>query len=291
MGKEKDPNFEAARLSWRAAADIFRRLLKIEAPYLTDQDLKDVCITCTDLDLETGKPADGSETFIRPMPAARIHSIIKKTKPWLGCPLLEKDEDEWPEYAAMHVHYCLKHAVHAAIVESRPIDDMAVYWEMRCMRYDEGERLDRHELVGTAYEAAWSVHQLFEKMDPSTPHISCLLRDGALLQDDKLSHAEIMCILIITLRRWRDRIYNHHRIIPVTVVSAADRQLRIVQGYVDDQDGHLHVRKSPMLDFSRFEQDKVELVVSWCVGDAVGDTLRHDVPEALDVGRMQLLDD
>lgn len=58
----------------------------------------------------------------------------------------------------------------------------------------------------------------------------------------------------------------------VTVISAADRQLRIVQGYLDGRDGYLRARKSPILDFSQYNREKVELVLSWCIGDAVGYT-------------------
>lgn len=58
----------------------------------------------------------------------------------------------------------------------------------------------------------------------------------------------------------------------VTVISAADRQLRIVQGYIDGRDGYFRVRKSPILDFSRHDPAKMELVLSWCIGNAVGNT-------------------
>ncbi|KAI0905613.1 hypothetical protein F4823DRAFT_632626 [Ustulina deusta] len=246
---EANTDFDATRRTWAAARETFTRLVDLQAPHLTDQDLKELHITCTDLDLSTGKPADGSEIFIRPSSTARIRSILERTKPWLQCPLLD-EKDSAPEVAAMQIHGCLTSAL--------------------AMRYYEGERLQRFKIYGTADWAEWRVELLIEKMDGSTPHISCLLADDALLRDDQLSHAEIWCIIAITVRRLRE--YYKHRIIPVTVISAADRQLRIVQGYLDGRDGYLRARKSPILDFSQYNREKMELVLSWCIGDAVGYT-------------------
>ncbi|KAI1201414.1 hypothetical protein F5X97DRAFT_320491 [Nemania serpens] len=246
---ENKANSDAVKRTGRAVRDIYYHLLKLKAPHLTDQDLKDLRIICTDLDLNTGKPADGGEVFIRPSSTAQIHSILEQTKPWLRCSLSD-EKDSMPECAALEIHSCLIGAL--------------------VMRYDEGERLYRFKVRGTDDWAEWRVELLIEKMDGSTPHISCLLADDALLRDDQLSHAEIWCIMVITLRRLLE--YCNHRIIPVTVISAADRQLRIVQGYIDGRDGYFRVRKSPILDFSRHDPAKMELVLSWCIGNAVGNT-------------------
>ncbi|KAI0421645.1 hypothetical protein F5X98DRAFT_250119 [Xylaria grammica] len=265
---ESNTDFDATKRTWAVVRETFTRLVGLQAPHLTNQDLNELRIICTGLDLSTGEPADGSEVFIRPSSTARIRSILERTKPWLHCPLLD-EKDSAPEVAAMQIHGCLISALVWGVDGSTPLM-MQTDWQRRYMRYDEGERLQRFKVYGTADWAEWRVELLIEKTDGSTPHISCLLADDALLRDDQLSHAEIWCIIAITVRRLRE--YYKHRIIPVTVISAADRQLRIVQGYLDGRDGYLRARKSPILDFSQYDREKMELVLSWCVGDAVGHT-------------------
>ncbi|KAI8623450.1 hypothetical protein F5Y19DRAFT_458381 [Xylariaceae sp. FL1651] len=264
-------NTTTALRIWEAARSILRPLVKHSEAYLTDQDLKKLNITCTDLDLSTGKPADGSEIFTRPFSTARIHEILERTKPWLRVKLLD-EKDSMPMVAALEILSCLiSYLVHDGDNESTPLI-MEAHWDKREMQYDEGERLYRSERHGTPYGPEWRVEKVLDKMDGSTPHITCLLADNAPLRDNQLSNAEIWCILAITNRRLQLYEYHNHRIIPVTVISAADRQLRIVQGYVDGQHGYLRVRKSPIIDFQQYDLQRMELVLSWCLGEPVGHT-------------------
>ncbi|KAI1170049.1 hypothetical protein F4777DRAFT_570642 [Nemania sp. FL0916] len=264
-----DANFVALKRTWTIARDILRLLVKLPEAHLTDGDLKKLHIICTDLDLTTGKPADGSEIFIRPFPIARIHEKLERTKPWLRCPL-DDEKETMPLAAALEILNCLNWSLSwDGNGEAIPLI-METPWKSRGMQYFEGERLCRHILGGPD----WKVQTVLDKMDGTTPHISCLLADDAPFKGDQLSNAEIWCIIAITNRRLRLPEYHNHRIIPVTVISAADRQLRIVQGYVDGEHDCIRVRKSPMLDFERYDPQKMELVLSWCVGDPVGHTQR-----------------
>lgn len=58
----------------------------------------------------------------------------------------------------------------------------------------------------------------------------------------------------------------------VTVISASSRKLRIVQAYIDNQQGCIMVRKSQIMDFEKEDLQTTELVLSWAIGNPVGNT-------------------
>ncbi|KAI0104625.1 hypothetical protein GGR51DRAFT_521572 [Nemania sp. FL0031] len=267
-----DLNLIAAKRTWNVVRDILRILVTLPDPHLTDEDLKRLNIKCTGLDLSTGKPTDGSEMFIRPLSTTRIHEALQRTKPWVDNPLYS---GRWssPISNATDVLGCLIRYLHHG--EADRLDLMSeTDWNTRHMEYSEGEQLFRSGKFRNIYghHAEWAVETVLDKMDDSTPHVSCLLADNALLSDDQLSNAEIWCILAITNRRLRLPEYHSHRIIPVTVISTSDRKLRIVQGYVDGREGCLRARKSPILDLENEDIQLIALVLSWCIGETVGDT-------------------
>src|SRR5436190_1265160 len=80
------------------------------------------------------------------------------------------------------------------------------------MDWDEGERL---YLYGEEHN--WRSEHVFDKMDGCTPHVTPVLSDAAPMLEDKLSIAELLCILLCTVGRLRRKEYRSHRIIPVRV--------------------------------------------------------------------------
>ncbi|KAI1125931.1 hypothetical protein F5Y10DRAFT_245934 [Nemania abortiva] len=252
------------------ARHVWIGLLKRRSAYLTEKTLERLNIKCTQLDLSTGAPSDGSEIFIRPFPTARIHEILARTEPWHECKLLEKGFTR-QSTAALILNCLVEWLTHnKGGTEKRLIN--YTDWHTRSMQYSEGERLYESE-IRDGRGPDWSVEKVLDKMDGLTPHVSCLLADTAPLRDAQLSRAEMWCILRITYRRMKLREYRKHRIIPVTVISAADRRVRIVQGYFDSEEGCVRVRKSPILDFDQGDVgQKIILLLSWCIGDTVGHT-------------------
>jgi len=79
---------------------------------------------------------------------------------------------------------------------------------------------DHHDNCELLYrrdeQANREVTYLFDKFDPSTPHISCFLVDNAPLRGGHLSASEMWCVLAITAERLRLRKYRMHRLIPVS---------------------------------------------------------------------------
>ncbi|KAI0529981.1 hypothetical protein GGR58DRAFT_273000 [Xylaria digitata] len=252
---------------------IIRSLTKRRSAYLTDKALERLNIQCTGLGLNTGMPSDGSEIFIRPFQTTKIHSILEEIQPWHEYQMTY--DRSFGRYSSAQGILC---CIYAWLTCTRrdPLPSLIRHtdWDVRQMEYDEGERLCRYPRPPSFRSPYWDVAEVLDKMDGLTPHVSCLLNDDAPLGDAQLSNAEVWCILAITYRRFRQREYRNHRFIPVTIISASDMQVRIVQGYVDAQGDCVRVRKSPILDFEDFEQARkhMEVILSWCIGETVGDT-------------------
>ncbi|KAI1822530.1 hypothetical protein F4861DRAFT_540916 [Xylaria intraflava] len=276
--------------------DIVERLktLRLLPALLSDRDLTRLNIKQTGLDLYTGKPGDGSERFTVPFPIGRIHEILDQSRPWTDYFLFSDNDWDTRRGNALKILYLLQgYLCHAVGREPPLIKETA--WVAREVDYDAGEELARITRNGPN----WIVSLLLEKKDKA-PHVSCFLADSSLMEGHRLSNAEIWCILEIT--RHRLQRYDHsHRPIPVTVFSASNQELRIVQGYIDDQ-GCLRVRKSPILDFEGadiyYDTEKkvivdnrdglrlVDLALSWCIGDTVGSTEADDTQGSPAVGQL-----
>ncbi|KAI1824097.1 hypothetical protein F4861DRAFT_507806 [Xylaria intraflava] len=267
--------------------DLLGTLSEFQRNHLTDRDLKTLNLTCTNLDLSTGEPADGSGKFISPFPIEQVRELLAQKRPWVQYKLFPKRFND-PRADAMGI-------LDALVGFLRFSEDGGLgliretEWKIRPMQYEDGEILTRYEYwPGQPGQPGpyWNVTWVLDKIDYSTPHASCLLADNALLRDDQLSNAEIWCILGITYYRLQHQwnFYNGQTI-PVTVISCSDKMLRVVQGYVDGQ-GCIRVRKSPILNFEGMgiysKNGKIvdvqnglgqmELVLSWCMGATVGCT-------------------
>ncbi|KAI2611843.1 hypothetical protein GGR54DRAFT_341534 [Hypoxylon sp. NC1633] len=103
----------------------------------------------------------------------------------------------------------------------------------------------------------------------------CFLADKAALKEMVLSRSELWVILSITAGRFMREGYQHHRLIPVTIVSSSGRQLRITQGCVDGMANHVTVRMTQILDFTAGEvakRDDLLRTLCWIVGEPIGIT-------------------
>src|SRR5689334_10868450 len=87
-----DSHFESAKQSWVLARRVLQKIIAHPSPYLSNKDMKDLGIRCTDLDLETGKPADGGVAFISPYPLSEIDRILHENEPWEECTLPDEKE-------------------------------------------------------------------------------------------------------------------------------------------------------------------------------------------------------
>ncbi|KAI0475090.1 hypothetical protein GGR56DRAFT_644531 [Xylariaceae sp. FL0804] len=256
-----------SRRSFDVNKDLFCRMVQITPQTLTKQHLKDMGVTLTSLDLNTGKPGDGGPTFIRPFPASRILQVIQQTKPWTVYSMAHEKTD-LRLYTAVEVLDTLSGYLHH-VAPGEPRLIKATGWKQRGTESGY-EWLNRGDRCHGIDPANWRVPWLLDKMDGKTPHISCLLANAEPLNQDRLSNAELWCILNLSVARLRRRAYWNQKFIPVTVISSSDRDVRIVQGYVDGEASRVHVRKSNILVLEGDDVPKLAVILSWCMGTPVG---------------------
>ncbi|KAI1088243.1 hypothetical protein F5B19DRAFT_472274 [Rostrohypoxylon terebratum] len=119
----------------------------------------------------------------------------------------------------------------------------------------------------------WKVECFMDTFNLDTPHMVAFLSNDLPLTDMIPSEGELHAILWIIGSRILYVQYQYHRIIPITLVSAAGYRLRITQGYIDQ--GQLFVRMTPIVDFTVGEKEKWDDFVQalcWVVGNPVGVT-------------------
>lgn len=129
----------------------------------------------------------------------------------------------------------------------------------------------------------WSIESIFESRYSFRPHVHALLYHAAPLRDDKLTTGEMAIATGIISSRRCFKGFHNHRYIPVTIFSASFRDMRIVQVWHDRDDPNtLHVRRSPIVDFTEGEEYKwVEWVAfcHWFMGDQLEDTMPDYDPD------------
>lgn len=123
----------------------------------------------------------------------------------------------------------------------------------------------------------WYVDTIRDPSDPTKPHAQVSMHGVVPLQDDKLTMGEMAVATgLIGIRRYFQK-RNDHRYIPITILSASCRQLRILQVWHDKENPlAIHVRRSPIVDFSEgAEANRKDWVtfVCWLMGKPVGEAL------------------
>ena len=103
-----DSHFESTKHSFEFVRRVLSKIIKHPSPYLSNEDMKDLGIKCTGLDLETGKPTDGGVTFISPYPLTEIDRILHEKKPWRVSSRLPQKKDSMNMCAAMEISTLLE---------------------------------------------------------------------------------------------------------------------------------------------------------------------------------------
>ncbi|KAI1091544.1 hypothetical protein F5B19DRAFT_259223 [Rostrohypoxylon terebratum] len=210
------------------------------------------------LDFYSGKPGAG-ETFIHPFSLSQMRQLISETQ---SCDneytsILPID-DQLDNCGQARDLWEVFHTYLDTLDESR--------WAFFYPNEDN--------LLFRLMKATPSKVEIFmDTFDPMVPHMNCFLVNELPFQEMIPSSKELKVILWIIGCRLRDEKYQHHKIVPVTIISAAGYLLRIVQGYINQQ--QLFVRMTPIFDFKSGEkamQTEFYQTLCWFVGDPVGNT-------------------
>ncbi|KAI5864840.1 hypothetical protein GGS23DRAFT_466169 [Durotheca rogersii] len=223
--------------------------------------------TASSLDFYSGQPKDNGGTFFEPFQHIQMLQGLERTQPWKnpgGCPSITPIDE--------HLDSCGQaRAVWNVILSYLTLnqDELAPgIVEGKGWKHSGDESL----LVLTE-PAPWKVESFMDKRDLQKPHILCFLSNSSPLEEMVPSEAELYTILWTVGSRMLDKAYQHHRIVPVIIVSAAGYRLRITQGHVDHEE--LVVRMTPVINFAAGEHenwDDFAQTLCWVVGNPIGVT-------------------
>ncbi|KAI1382570.1 uncharacterized protein F4822DRAFT_423468 [Hypoxylon trugodes] len=118
-------------------------------------------------------------------------------------------------------------------------------------------------------ELVWRSIFTLRVRDHSRPDTVCFLANKDLFKDNQLFVSELTCILGKAKYGLAHHEDGKHLIVPVTVVSAAGRLARIVQGYVDPNTFEIMVRVSEIVDIDRTDEENKEAILKvgcWLFG-------------------------
>ncbi|KAM4054988.1 hypothetical protein HRG_005802 [Hirsutella rhossiliensis] len=232
-------------------SNVMRPLSSKYEPYVSDERLRGMNITMSDLDFVSGKPGNGGEQFIEPIPAVTVNQWLNETKPWT----IRRDFHVQPEFADNP-----QNSYRALNSLSRGEAD----WQVKCILRHNATPHEPHVLT---------------VLDPDLdkPHTICFLADNALLRDDRLSSSEVITVVLLSVLLRAEPKHNprNHRISPVTIVSASNRSVRIVQGFADIETRAVEIRKSPIVHFDQgvwANWDQWVIVLGWLMGNPIGNT-------------------
>ena len=121
----------------------------------------------------------------------------------------------------------------------------------------------------------WSLYGSLLPRDKSKPHILASVTEGARMDENATTRGEVAIASgIISLQRCYFG-YGSYRYVPVTMLSASDRQVRVVQAWHDRMEPEvLHMRRSPILEFwdgAMANREDWITLLCWLMADPVGD--------------------
>ncbi|CAI7583448.1 unnamed protein product [Penicillium glandicola] len=229
---------------------------------------KKLHITTTELDLSSGDAPDYGPCFVRPFPHERMRKYVDREQPWdkfdihgLGI----QDSPKLCKYRRWH-NAC-------QVIKG-------LYYTLDNF-YDEDAPADMTDDVndlGSIYapQWQWKLTGWVNAKDTSRPHINAFIVDSQPHRVGRLNTGEVSIAYgLISNRRIYDG-YNDHRYIPVTIVSASDFQVRILQIWHDKQNPRaLQVRSSRIMDFKDGVQSNLDdwvTILCWMAGEPIGDT-------------------
>jgi len=125
-----DSHSEEAKRDYELVRRVITKIIKHPSPYLSNEDMKDLGIRCTGLDLDTGKPTDGGVAFISPYPLTEIDRILHEKKPWKVYALPQK-KDTVNMCAAMEISCLLE--TYLFMAKDKKVEGLIeqTKWEMR----------------------------------------------------------------------------------------------------------------------------------------------------------------
>ncbi|KAI1355353.1 hypothetical protein F5Y01DRAFT_270154 [Xylaria sp. FL0043] len=242
-------------------------------------------ISCGELDFETGKlttstaQSENGQSFLKLMaPEAMQQIAVSCNLHHIRGPIIHGPE---ALYTNFHNADALENVVLRCLwtpyVDNKSFLVQKSVWEDYRPDNYEGPKL--HNMNGDG-DVMWIVPWFLQSKGSASPHVNCILIQQQRLEQDTLLLSEVWCILMLSLLIAR-RLPAHlnYRTVPVTMVSASSRYIRIVQGWVDSEAGKIRINKSLIVSLGTSESmsDKtvwavVSDILRWLLAEPTGKT-------------------
>ncbi|KAI0387025.1 hypothetical protein F5Y04DRAFT_242846 [Hypomontagnella monticulosa] len=220
---------------------------------------------CTDIDINSGSLKDGGLKVLELRSFDDINVVPEVNKLLQAGAVLgeERGVGNWYSADDLCNFYC---KVFELVIETPGLPEGHLIERISSWRPDP-EITD--ECVSSSmihWRGLFTLHM----RDNSMPDMVCFLANEAPLEDDKIARSELRCILRMGASKLRKKEFRHHKIAPVTLVSASGIYARIVQGYSDGESNCLVLRKSRIIRVDGVEKQSLEGIMKiacWLLGN------------------------
>ncbi|KAI1655485.1 hypothetical protein F4813DRAFT_367163 [Daldinia decipiens] len=235
--------------------------------YLSQQQLNDLGVKCTELDFDTGIPADEGPRFLQLAPLEHIETLAKENN------LIEKyivntsfeTDDNWHTMRAISYFYTydlfrfpseMDKYKYTANDQDMPYETVLDHspWSIS-YEYCDSIRMDGFH---------WGTYFALKLSDNSEPDMICFLGNTNPLDDEKIYIGELWCIARFSGSQLSQKEHRHNQTASVTVVSGSGRSLRVVQGYVNTNDESVVVRKSAIIELKGDDENNLKKLLQVC---------------------------
>ncbi|CAI7605269.1 unnamed protein product [Penicillium palitans] len=261
----KISKFDEGQIWVKTCHNATRRLLAL---LLSRKNEKKLHIITAEIDLSSGDALDYGPRFVEPFPRDKMREYVVRERPWDGLDIFAQNIDDTPELRRFrrwaNAYQMIK----------------AVNYSLENFFGDDAPNdiLEEDNELGSAYAPQWQWRLVgcTSAKDRSQPHINAFIADSQPHRAGRLNSGEVsLAYGLIAKRRIEDG-YNDHRYIPITIVSASDFQVRILQMWHDKHNPKaLQVRSSPIMDFKDGLESNLDnwvTILCWVAGKPVGDT-------------------
>ncbi|RMD45098.1 hypothetical protein DV735_g43, partial [Chaetothyriales sp. CBS 134920] len=230
--------------------------------YLEPKDLQKCPLTITiqRLPFTTGELPKGVQQFLKPIPPLQIYKWLDQYKPWnveddLSPPNI-KDNDLPNSSQTEAAFFC--NLVKIYLTSS---DDMKARPIIPCQTHWRGANAEI-QAFNSLCNVNWRLAALFtcrleinhrEREDLTKPHAIAFVTDEAPHQKHAVSKSELTTIVVLATS-FAAHPKCDHTVIPfrqITVISGSGRNIRIVQGVFDVENGKLDLRISEIVNFDK----------------------------------------
>ncbi|KAI1466367.1 uncharacterized protein F4812DRAFT_465679 [Daldinia caldariorum] len=229
--------------------------------YLSQQQLHDLGVKCTELDFDTGIPADGGPRFLQLASLEHIETLAKENNLIEHCSVNTSFDtyDSWHTMRAISYFYDYNLFALVPKTDKYTASDQDMPHET-VLDHSPWKYSDHVTINGLR----WGTYFALKLKDNSEPDMICFLGNINPLDDEKIYISELWCIARFSCNQLSKKEHRHNQTASVTLVSGSGRSLRVVQGYVDTNDQSVVLRKSAVIELRGDDENNFQKLLQVC---------------------------